>query len=282
MTQVPVSESFAEFREVRVTDPLRQGDVLEEVDAAASMWHRHLLVITADCDFAHGKHQGRVTCVPLLRSDEYLLELQMPRLQEKYITHKLLPALRRVLADLGAPRVSDDRLRAWPEEAGVDEILDGLGLSGSGAEVASAAFEAIRLLGQPCQSLDDAVQNLIEAQLAGPNPQGRQNIIKAITEALKGPYVQPPGDALFISALGKEHDAGYFAYLRHLEQVWESQIAIGPTRTNVNYRRISRLQDRYTHAMVQRFALVFMSIGLPREYEEVRDLHSELLGESYK
>jgi hypothetical protein len=264
-----------------VTDPLRQGDVLEAVDLDASMWQRHLLVITADCDFAHDKHRGRVTCVPLLRADEYLLELQVPRIREKLIGTKLLPALRRILVAAGAPNVSDDRLRAWPHETEVTEIVASLSLTGNDAEVAISALEAMRLLGQPCASLDDAVHNLVDAQLAGPNPQKRDNILKAIAEALKAPYGQPPGDALFISALGPKHDAGYFAYLRQLEQVWEQEIAIGPTRNDVRYRRISRLQDRYTHAMVQRFALVFMSIGLPKEYEEIRDLHSELLGENY-
>jgi hypothetical protein len=277
-----VIKPFAEYREVSVTDPLRQGDVLEAVDSAASMWQRHLLVITADCDFAHDKHRGRVTSVPLLRADEYLLELQVPRLREKYIATKLLPAIRRVLANLGTPNVSDDRLRAWPLEAETIEIVATLGLTSSDAEVATAAFEALRLLAQPCASLDDAVQSLVAAQVAGPNPQGRSNIVRAISEGLKGPYSQPPGDALFISALAPNHDAGYFAYLRHLEQVWQPDIAIGPTKNEVRYRRIARLEDRYIHAMVQRFALVFMSIGLPKEYEEIRDLHSELLGENYQ
>jgi len=277
-----MTEPFSEYRETSVTDPLRQGDVLEAADSDASKWQRHLLVITADCDFTHDKHQGRVTCVPLLRADDYLLELQVPRLREKYIRAKLLPALRKVLTGVGAPNVSDDRLRAWPLESEVPEIVSSLGLIGKSAEVASAAFEAIRLLAEPCTSLDEAVRNLVDAQLAGPDPQRRDNVVKAITEALKGPYGQPPGDALFLSAVGPRQDAGYFAYLRHLELVWEPEIALGPTRAEHRYRRISHLQDRYTHAMVQRFALVFMSIGLPREYEEVRDLHSELMGENYR
>ena len=246
-------EPFMEYREVSVTDPLRQGDVLEAVDADASQWKRHLLVITADCDFVHGKHQGRVTCVPLLLAEEFLLELQVPRLREKYISTKLLPALRRILSAVSGHQVSDDRLRAWPHELAVTKIIGSLGLTGEDADVANAAFEAIRLLGEPCSTLDDAVSNLIDAQLAGPRPQTRDNIVRGVSESLKGPYSQPPGDALFLSAIGPRHDVGYFAYLRHLEQVLQPEIAIGPTRTAVEYRRISRLQDRYTHAIVQRF-----------------------------
>jgi len=276
-----VTEPFAEYREIRVTDPLRQGDVLEAVDSGASAWERHLLVITADCDFAHDKHQGRVTCVPLLRADEYLLELQMPALKEKYIVTKLIPTLRRALASV-APTVSDERLRAWPQEENVDTIIQGLGLTGNSSSEACAAFHAIRLLGVPCTSLDDAVLALLEAQLVGPAPKTRDNILRDITAALKATYTNPPGDAIFFSAVGHNHDAGYFAYLRHLEQIWEPEIAIGPTRSEVRYRRISRLRDRYTHATVHRFAPLYMSIGLPDEYEEARSLHSELLGEKYK
>lgn len=276
-----VTDSFAEYHEVSVTDPLRQGDVLEAADPDTSKWQRHLLVITADCDFAHDKHLGRVTCVPLLRAEEYLLELQVPRMREKYVRTKILPALRTVLAAVGAPNISDDRLRAWPLEAEAPSIVADLGLSGKDADVATAAFAALHFLGQPCVTLDEAVSNLVSVQLTGPQPQKRENITKAIAEALKAPYAQPPGDALFVSAVGPGQDSGFFAYLRHLELVWQDEIALGPTRGEHRYRRIAHLYDRYTHAMVQRFALVFMSIGLPREYEEIRDLHSELMGETY-
>ena len=203
MTHLRVTGSFAEFGEVRVTDPLRQGDVLEAVDPAASMWQRHLLVITADCDFAHGKHQGRVTCVPLLRSDEYLLELQVPRMREKYITTKLLPALQGVLADPGAPKVSDDRLRAWPEEARWIRSLTASDSTAAPLKLLALRSKLFACSAGAAHRSTTRSENLVSAQLAGPSPQGRRNILKAITEALKGPYSQPPGDALFVSALGQ-------------------------------------------------------------------------------
>lgn len=277
-----MSDTFSEYGEITVTAPLRQGDVLEAVDPEASRWQRHLLVITADCDFAHDKHYGRVTCVPLLTAEEYLLEMHIPRLRERYISSKLLPALRRATESGRASKVSDERLRAWPQEAKVEDIVSSLGLGGSAATEATAAFQSIRLLADPCATLDDAVLALTNAQLTGPNAQKRENIVKGIADALKAPFSQPPGDAIFFSAIGPTHDIGYFAYLRHLEPVRQPDIAIGPSRHGVRYRRISHLQDRYTHAAVQRFALVFMSIGLPQEYEDMRDLHSELLGDKYK
>src|SRR5258708_984972 len=104
-----VDEPFAEYREVGVADPLRQGDVLEAVDIGASMWQRHLLVITADCDFAYAKHQGRVTCVPLLAAEEYLSEMQLPKIRERLIKQPL-KEMRQILSKPGAPNISDRRL----------------------------------------------------------------------------------------------------------------------------------------------------------------------------
>jgi len=142
-----LSESFREYRNITVTEPLRQGDVLEAVDPAASKWQRHLLVITADCDFANVKHQGRVTCVPLLTAEEYLLDMHVPRVREKLLT-KVLAALRQVLASVGAGDISKERLLEWPREVDPHEIVVSLGLEGRAAEIAEAALESIRLVGQ--------------------------------------------------------------------------------------------------------------------------------------
>ncbi|WP_372671000.1 hypothetical protein [Amycolatopsis kentuckyensis] len=264
-----------------MTDPLRQGDVLEATDPLASKWQRHLLVITADCDFAYDKHQGRVTCIPLLTAPEYLLELQLPRIRERYVT-RTIGALREVLTPEHGGNISNDRLREWPCETEPTDILATLRLTGKDAEVAKAALLSIRLMNREVGTLDEAVEAVVEAQLAAPNPKKRANVIREIAASLKSPYAHPPGDALFLSAIAPKELAGYFAYLRHLEQIREADIAIGPTRRTVSYHRISRLQDRYIYALAQRFALVFMSIGLPKEYEETRDLHSEVFEESYK
>jgi hypothetical protein len=282
VTQGSVAQvQFVEFREVRTTEPLRQGDVLEAADESASMWQRHLLVITADCDFANDKHQGRVTCVPLLNAQEYLAEMQMPKLRDQF-ARKRVAAIREELLAVGGPTVSDDRLRAWASEEDPAAIGVSLGLQGTNASNVQSAMESIRLVDAPTPNLADAISNLVEAHLLSPNPPRRDNVVKTVAERLRNCYSQPPGDALFLSAISGNHQEGYFAYLRHLEQVWQPEISISPTRSAVRFRRISRMQDRFTHALVQRFGMVFMSIGLPKEYEDMRDLHSELMGDCVK
>ncbi|GAA2788951.1 hypothetical protein GCM10010441_12630 [Kitasatospora paracochleata] len=274
-----MDERFAEYCDVGVADPLRQGDVLEAVDAEATMWKRHLLVMTADCDFAHAKHRGRVTCVPLLTAEEYLAEMQIPKVRDQLVKPQMAE-LRRILASGQMPTISDRRLREWASEEKAEAIVRRLGLDGANSKKASDALEAIRMLDTPAKSLRSGIELLVKAQLAGASPPKPEGALKKVVGKLREPYSQPPGDALFLASIGPGLDAGFFAYLRHIEQVWEPEISLGPSRAPSTYRRISRMRDRFAHALVQRFAMVFMSIGLPQQYEELRDLHAAILGES--
>ncbi|MGW4911572.1 hypothetical protein [Streptomyces sp. NPDC004270] len=275
-----MTEPFAEYREVGVADPLRQGDVLEAVDPGVSMWQRHLLVMTADCDFAYAKHQGRVTCAPLLSAEEYLSEMQIPKIRERLIKQSL-KQIRQILSKTEAPNITDRRLREWASEEASSDIVVRLKLAQEGAQKVMAALDSIRMMDKPAFNLKESVSSLIQAQLIGVNPSKREGVAKKVLSDLREPYARPPGDALFLAAIAPGCDSGYFAYLRQIEQVWEPQISLGPSRREAKYRRVSRMKDRFTHALVQRFAMVFMSIGLPQQYEELRDLHSEILGESF-
>lgn len=274
-------QPFAEFRDVSVTDPLRQGDVIEAVDAEATKWRRHLLVITADCDFARAKHQGRVTCVPLLTQDEYLLEFQVPRIRDDLLS-KTSAALTALISKSGGRELSKERVREWAVEQTPDEIVAALDLDVAQSGDVLRLLSAIRLAAQLPGDLDSAVSQLVTAQVEVPNGKNASNARRDVTQKLTAHYKNPPGDALFLSSVAPRLDAGYFVYLRHLEQIRESEIVIGPSRSPATYRRLSRLQDRFIHAVSQQFAMVFMAIGLPREYEEIRDLHCELLGDRYQ
>ncbi|MGK5694011.1 hypothetical protein ACSNOJ_14100 [Streptomyces sp. URMC 128] len=274
-----MAEPFAEYREVKAADPLRQGDVLEAADGGATMWRRHLLVMTADCDFAYAKHQGRVTCVPLVAADEYLLEMQIPKIREQLVKQQL-KELRQIFSKATVPAIGDRRLREWASEQAPADIVTMLELGQADAQKARAALEAIGIMDALPDSLKESVDLLVKAQLVGAGPPKRDSAVKKVVNHLRGVYAQPPGDALFLSAIGPGQESGYFAYLRHIEQVFEPHIARGPSHKEVAYRRISRMRDRFTHALVQRFAMVFMSIGLPQQYEELRDLHAEIQGDN--
>lgn len=273
-----MSEVFSEYREVSGSEPLRQGDVLEAVDPSASIWKRHLLVITADCDFANSKNQGRVTCVPLLEADDYLRELQIPKIREQAVA-KQITALQSALSAAGGPSISPRRLREWAREAAPEVIVQELQLLPPHDGTALAACTAIRGLDEVHDTLHESSQAILAAQLLGVSPRSPENAEKDLVSRLQATYTNPPGDALFLSAIAPSYDNGYFAYLRQIEQVLQPAVSIAPTREPSEYRRLARLQDRFTHAVVQRFAFVFLSIGLPKDYEDLRDLHADVLRE---
>jgi hypothetical protein len=274
-------QSFVEYRDVTVTDPLRQGDILEATNEDANKWQRHLIVLTADCDFANRKNQGRVTCVPLLTQDEYNLEFQIPRISEKLIG-KCTDALGGIIRSAKGPSISAERLRAWPLEQSADEIVEALGLLGTAAHDATRLISAIRAASNPPEDLDEAVQELIAASVNIPNGKQTKAATNDIVSSLTSHYSTPPGDTIFLSAVSSDMQDGYFVYLRHLEQIKEPDIILGPRRATAKYRRLARLHDRYIHAMSQQFALVFMSIGMPSDYEDMRKVHSQLLEGRYK
>lgn len=270
---------FLEHQPITPSQPLRQGDILESTKSSPNRWQRHLLVITADCDFAHEKHNGRVTCVPLLSTEEYLSEIQIPRLRERQVA-KLLDCLAKLMLR-SHPNMTLTRLREWVSEEDAERIIETLSVRPNDIQVAKRAIDAIKLLDAKPSTFEDAVTSLIEAKLVGPNPPKPENAKKEISSALRDAMLRPPGDALFLSPIAPEYENGHFAYLRHLEQLPQAQIAIGPLHRAAQYRRILRLRDRYTLALTQQFGLVFMSIGLPCEYEELRSFHSEMLGEKF-
>lgn len=119
--------------------------------------------------------------------------------------------------------------------------------------------------------MSEAIENLLEAQRLFANPQADAKLREATSQAIVQRFKSPPGDALFLHAIAPGYDAGYFAYLRHIEQVWETEIALSLTRESRSFRRVGALSDRFAHAVVQRFAMVFMPIGLPAAYEDVRN-----------
>jgi len=184
-----------------------------------------------------------------------------------------------MLQRTNGPAITESRLREWAIEETPDAIAEALKLEGKDYTAAKSALQSLRLIDSPNADLKAAVSALVDAQMCATDPPKIENARNAVLNELREPYRQPPGDALFLSAFASGHGDGYFVYLRHLEQVWEQDISVGTVHRNAQYRRIARLEDRFIHSLVQRFALVFMMIGLPDQYEEMRDLHAASIGD---
>lgn len=272
------SSEFKEYRLISAGEPLRQGDVLESAGTEVSKWQRRLLVLTADCDFANGKHQGRVTCVPILESRDYLLEFQLPSLRANY-SKKPLAAIQIQLARAGSSGVPTDRLIEWINEQPTTEVVAGLAVAVANVDEMSAHIDALRILNSPYLSLDAGIAAFATAIEKTGLAKSSDEALARVRNDLRTRFHDLPGDAMFLGSVGPGNSDGYCAYLRHIEQVWEADVAIAPTRSAVTHRRLARLEDRFTAAVAQRFGMVFMSVGLPASYDESRKRHGEKLGE---
>lgn len=269
---------FTEYTVASGQDTLRQGDVLEATDEGADAWRRQLVVITADCDIAFGKHQGQVTAVPILPKAVYLNDLHIPRMFDQY-AKRGARAFLELLKSTPNAGLTEDRARSWPLEADAADIVRQLNLQDEAATKAKLLLEAITMAHERMDELSQSVEiaEAISIRLGAKPNKARTEIMTRLQQV----FNQTPGDALFLSAVAPESDGGYFAYLREIVQIPEHEISLRGGRRVAAYRRISRLQDRYTHALVQRFALVFLSIGLPDDYEDMRNLHAEFLEETF-
>ncbi|QEW03623.1 hypothetical protein [Microbacterium lushaniae] len=241
--------------------------MLEHLDPTTSMWKRHLLVITADCDFANNKHRGRITCVPLITAEEYLLAMHLPK-QQALSSERFVRELQEEVAKIGSWRITDERLMEWVLEVeSPTDIPAALGADPTQSATVERLARGLRAVNEVHHTFELASAALLEAQLLHNHPQSRANAASRLRSTVTNLFKQQPGDALFLSSIAPGHSQGYFAYLRQIEQVWEQDVALSTDRTSHEYHRISRFPDRYSHALVQQFAMVFMPIGLPTEYE---------------
>jgi hypothetical protein len=259
-----------EYRNIGTSEPLRQGDIIEARNNKTDMWERTLVVITADCDFAHAKHEGNITCIPLLTADEYLLNAALPRLRDKlaeYPKGQLKDVLKRNLEI----SITDERLLDWVNSVEIETIRDTVQLEGDNFMVIQRCYTSLRSLFREYSSIDEALNGFVDAQVTANETVKREMAISRVQEAVRDAFRNTPVDAMFLSSISSGQGDGYFAHLRHVTQVKETDVALGFRYGNHRYQRISRLTDRFIHALVQQFALVFLRIGLPKEYEDTRD-----------
>lgn len=260
-----------EYRCVSAAEPLRQGDIIEARAGDVGEWERVLVVITADCDLAHSKHEGNVTCVPILTADEYLLNVIFPRLREK-LAEFPKGLIKDVLQRNLGKTISDERLLDWVKSAEIEAIRDSVQLDGESFAAVERCHRSIRLLCREYSSVHESMTAFVDAQVTANEALRREKAVGRVRDAIREAFRNPPGDAMFLSAIADGLGDGYFVSLRHITQVVETDVALRFKYGNHRYQRISRLTDRFIHFLVQRFAMVFLPIGMPKEFEETRDL----------
>lgn len=278
--------TFSECDYIDPSKPLRQGDVLRSLDPSADPWEAYVIVVTADCDIARDKHGGRLTCVPVLPLRFYLASYYLPRRLSKVaesISERLVATIRKAQKAQFAEyktAISRERAEAWLLET-------------SPAKVA----ETLRIAEKDLQTFLQLAQQLVRIKALAPGDfSGHRDAFTAAQIALK-PATTPegalaslkndivshtkglPGDALFLSSLGEELNAGYVAYLRVLQELREGCVALKSSQLGfeMTHERIARVKAPYVYALTQQLGAVFSAIGLPTEYEDTRVERSQQL-----
>ena len=272
------SEEFSEFIELQGDEPLAQGDIIRQNAGDNDIWHRILIVVTADCDLAHRKHGGTLSCVPVLDAPEYLnrffiapdMAVTLDRIVAE-LTEQFHVAQEEAAAEHPFTPLTAKRVREWSREAddpAIKRTLPALNLSRTGPLMA-----AVRQLEDPnVYSHTRRLDALAGAKSAIGDYKSPADARKSLYKKFASQLSQLPGDAMFLHRLGAELGHGYVAYLRRVVDVDETDVAMNVPglQEGRHYERIARLASPYVYGLTQRLANVFSSIGMPDNYEKAR------------
>jgi len=131
-----VEDALPEWRYVDPAHPLSQGDVVRRVQDA-DIWDRFAIVVTADCDLAHNKHRGQLTCVPVVPLRDYLATYYLPmklRELEGRLSEQLVALIRAAQRDNYKKHtnpISIGRAEQWVLETSPKDIAEQLMMDSS-------------------------------------------------------------------------------------------------------------------------------------------------------
>lgn len=258
---------------------LRQGDVIRW-ETPERPWRWLGLVVTADCDIAHGKHAGTLSYVPILSLEDYLTEITVPVRIDSYLRETLRPNLFKRLRALKdkyrsdfTGQLSDEALEELLQREPA-EVLDTLAVPSEQRALPVreiTAYRAAILRASSRSTLREQVQVLAELRVA--SDLTKQPDPKKIIDSLHSSFVSLPGDAFFIGTINPDYRDGAVAYLRFVRETNADEIALAPKdlrRPNVKGRRVSRLTSPFVYRLTQQLGQVFSDIGLPTDYESRR------------
>jgi hypothetical protein len=258
-----------------IDDPLTQlaqGDVFEWLESPEDPWHRHGIIVTADCDIVHRKHAGVLSYIPLLSVRDYVAAFYLPKQIAKILSRideGIVKEVHRLqaknLPTYPSPVAANVAI-AWVEQASSTAIADDLKATGSDRDRLVAVCEARAALVACSSSADINVHGKIA------------EIQSKLWKEIKSHLKDLPGDALFIRAITDRHSTGFVACLRFIRELSQSDIAIkAASLDGARARRIGRLRAPYVYRLTQMLGSVFSSIGLPDAYESARHELVELL-----
>jgi hypothetical protein len=269
---------YRECEDVVSNAPLRQGDVIRPLTFSEDPWSGSAVIVTADCDLARNKHNGRLTCVPVLPIEKYLSMFYMPdRIGRLLATaeNKLGSMVRQYQLMLeGFDEPIDDKSAAeWVVETPPEDVTHVLGIHGKdGVLFAAIAKAYCAARANKLTDFKAQVMTSCDLQVALGHHRERDVARTARMKDVIQSVERLPGDAMFLNALSDELHNGYVCYLRVLREISDDEVATRASMRSfrIKYERISRLRAPFVYALSQQLGSVFSAIGLPEEYEGAR------------
>ncbi len=275
--------------------PLRQGDVFLATSEHVDVWSRRGIIVTADCDIAHGKHRDIISFVPVIAATDYLHLFTLPSLLRKAtkpVEDESLASMRRAQSDVnaGAKPISTEAAREWVARAPPAEIVEDLRVRD--AREKEHLTSLLSSWGAACRAANpgtfaEMMRGVVYLRARTVKNTDIETIYRKLWADLHTALGSLPGDAFFINDLDDGHadDHGFVAYLRLVREIRPAEIAIRQADfadTQVRARRVSHLQSPYIYRITQQLADVFCAIGLPKEYEERRAGTMSLLADRHR
>jgi len=277
---VTVVTEFSECDDIVDAAPLRQGDVVRRLSEDSDPWADLGVIVTADCDIAREKHHGRLSYVPLLPVEYYLALSYLPRRLGRVmaaIAGELLKIIHKAQAgrnDGFTTPISADRAERWLTEATPERVANTLGLAGADRDKMLRLGE-ILVQARAATPGDYSMHRRVycEAEVRLNRSASTRAVWSRLAKDVASHLKDLPGDAMFLSSVGRTYDSGYIAYLRVLRELRDEQVAVRASHRSfaVTHERISHLRAPYIYAMTQKLGAVFSAIGLPSEYESSRE-----------
>lgn len=265
-----------EFTESRT---LRQGDIVQRNSSGETETR---IVITTNCDIRHNKHRELITTVLLMKSIDYVSSFVLSeeifklsdQLSERIVNEKNA----RNPSDLPIQQISDERFLEWIIEAAPTLELQKLFVEWpeifTYRQLLLAARSQDQLSINECMALIQSFRQIGIGKSA-------KNLVSLVDSSIKS----PPKDFVFLAGGASLNDPfGYVAHLRNISIVEESQIQVEnlgmmQDRSQAIWKRIAKVKDYYLHNILQKFGLVFGSIGMPTDFEMHQATSRELISE---
>jgi len=264
--------------EATFSDSIRQGDILQQEGDGESFDLETGIVVTSNCDIGFGKNRGIISYLGLITTkqyvDRFVLPVELDRCKASF-EEFILRKKNSFIDKESWASISNERFLEWICEDITEEPL-AASISTVWYDFDSCVSMYRSMSSQDGISLEtkiELIQQLHELGLA----KSRSNLFKLIHEKI----VQPPSDFAFVSGGGDlSNPFGYVVNLRDLLTVEDRLIHLRqPSRGQLpmhHWKRVGRLQDHFLFHLLQKFSLVFGSIGLPRNFEESRAISAQL------